>query len=523
MGCSPVRIPAYKKNILHSYNSIERNNNVYNTNINNNKHQVQCIKISESLFIKERKCNPNIYYETISILGQGTFGKVYKVFLKNTSPPIYRAMKHIEKSKQQLISAISLLNEIEILKELDHPNILKIYEYYTTNDSIYIISELCEGGELFDKITEEKYFTEKCAKIIMKQLFSAIEFCHLNKVIHRDLKPENILLIKKEITSIYDFQIKLIDFGTSVRVKHETMLNKNIGTPFYVAPEVLNNNYNEKCDMWSLGVIMYILLYGVPPFYGNNDEEIYEKVMKGEFDFKNDKYSIIISNQARDLIKCLIEKDIKKRLSSSQALEHEWIRSLDIDCRNSYSSTETTDSKIILKVSQNLRNFYATQKLQQMTLAFIVHNLVNLNDIQNLYHVFMKFDVNGDGRLTKEELMNGLVNVIGKTNAQNEIDRLMKVIDMDCNGYIEYEEFIRATMDKDKLLSKKNLKYCFDFVDENKNGKISCNEIKAILDKDNTIADEVWKALVDEVDLDGDGEINFEEFVIMMNNSKFNS
>ena len=158
-----------------------------------------------------------------------------------------------------------------------------------------------------------------------------------------------------------------------------------------------------------------------------------------------------------------------------------------------------------------------------MTLAFIVHNLVNLNDIQTLYHVFMKFDVNGDGRLTKEELMNGLVNVMGKANAQNEIDRLMKVIDMDCNGYIEYEEFIRATMDKDKLLSKQNLKFCFDFVDENKNGKISYNEIKAILDKDNTIADEVWKLLVDEVDLDGDGEINFEEFVIMMNNSKFKS
>ena len=116
-------------------------------------------------------------------------------------------MKKISKQQQDLDndSEISLINEINILKRLDHPNIMKIYEYYNTENEIYIISELCEGGELFDKITQEKYFTENSSKIIMKQLFSAIDFCHSNGVIHRDLKPENILLTKKEINSIFDF------------------------------------------------------------------------------------------------------------------------------------------------------------------------------------------------------------------------------------------------------------------------------------------------------------------------------
>ena len=175
---------------------------------------------------------------------------------------------------------------------------------------------------------------------------------------------------------------------------------------------------------------------------------------------------------------------------------------------------------MIIQVTNNLKNFCATQKLQQLTLAYIVHNLVNLDEIKKLRNIFIKFDSNGDGHLTKEELMHGLMEMMEKEEAKKEVNRLMELIDTDGNGFIEYEEFLRASMDKKKLLSKKNLKIVFDYLDKNKNGKISYDEIKAVLDGDNKMEDDIWKALVNQVDLDGDGEISFNEFEYMMKNVK---
>ena len=505
MGCAPVKGNFSRTKILSEFRS-EKTNPVELV-------KIKSIKISEGAFINEQNCDPSKYYEILETIGEGSFGVVYRVFKKNTKPPIYRAMKKISKQQQDLDndSEISLINEINILKRLDHANIMKIYEYYNTENELYIISELCEGGELFDKITQEKYFTENSSKIIMKQLFSAIDFCHSNGVIHRDLKPENILLTKKEINSIFDFQIKVIDFGTSARFIKGATLHKIIGTPFYVAPEVLVNNYNEKCDLWSLGVIMFILLFGVPPFFGNNDDEICDMVMKGEYSFNS---KIQISNEAKDLIAQLLEKNVDKRITSQQALEHPWILSID------YNNIEPGDDNLIIQVTNNLKNFCATQKLQQLTLAYIVHNLVNLDEIKKLRNIFIKFDSNGDGHLTKEELMHGLMEMMEKEEAKKEVNRLMELIDTDGNGFIEYEEFLRASMDKKKLLSKKNLKIVFDYLDKNKNGKISYDEIKAVLDGDNKMEDDIWKALVNQVDLDGDGEISFNEFEYMMKNVK---
>ena len=514
MGCAPLNSNFQRTKILSEF----RSEKTYPVELE----KIKSIRISEGVFINEQNCNPDKFYETIQTLGEGSFGVVYKVVKKHTKPPIYRAMKKISKIQQDLDndSELSLINEINILKSLDHPNIMKIYEYFNTDKDIYIISELCEGGELFDKITQEKYFTENSSKVIMKQLFSAIGFCHSNGVIHRDLKPENILLTKKEFNSIYDFQIKVIDFGTSAKFIKGNNFHKIIGTPFYVAPEVLINNYNEKCDLWSLGVIMYILLFGVPPFYGNNDEEICDKVVKGEFSFEIKGSKIKISNEAKDLISKLLTKDTEQRLTSSQALEHPWIKNIEFCFKTKDNSDYHEDSNIILQVTNNLKNFYATQKLQQLTLAYIVHNLVNIDEIKKLRSIFLKFDSNGDGHLTKDELMHGLMEMMEKEEAKKEVNRLMEIIDTDGNGFIEYEEFLRASMDKDKLLSKKNLQIVFDFLDKNKNGKISYDEIKDILDKENKSEDDIWKALVNEVDLDGDGEISFNEFVYMMKNVK---
>lgn len=160
-----------------------------------------------------------------------------------------------------------LFNEINILRELDHPNIVKMYEFFEDEKRYYIVTEICKGGELFDEIIARGKFTEKDAAVLMKQVLSCVNYCHKNHIVHRDLKPENILLEQNK-----DFdQIKIIDFGTSLLFDSAKSLDEKLGTPYYIAPEVLNKKYNEKCDIWSCGVIVYILLSGMPPFNGQSD------------------------------------------------------------------------------------------------------------------------------------------------------------------------------------------------------------------------------------------------------------
>ena len=402
--------------------------------------------------------------------------------------------------------------KIELLKGLNHPNILKIFEFFKFKKNIFVISELCTGGELFDRLIEVKQFSERVAANIMRQLLSAINYCHENGIIHRDLKPENILIESNSEKDSDYFKIKVIDFGTC-ELFQSKMLNEQIGTSFYIAPEVLKNSYDEKCDLWSCGVILYILLSGSPPFYGRDEEEIFRKILFCHYSFK---YSIWddISKEAKDLISKLLELDPKKRLSAKNALEHNWFKINDIN-------PEHKDNKIkeknLTKIINNIIEFRAEQKLQQATLAYLVHHLCSFEEMQDLKDVFMYFDTNNDGRLTKEELKTGLTRI---SNLDfSSVDDLMKNIDNDNNGYIEIDEFIRATINKEKLLTEKNLKMAFDFFDKNKNGRISAKELKSILKEGNVNTKEsVWKNMIKEIDLNKDGQINFYEFKQMMKN-----
>ena len=185
-----------------------------------------------------------------------------------------RAVKRLAKEKLSPNARIRLNYEIDILKNLDHPNILRLYEVFEDKKYIYLVTEYCQGGELFDEIIARGKFNEQDAAVVIKQLLSAISYCHSKKVCHRDLKPENILIDNKET-----LQIKLIDFGTSQRFEDAENMELVLGTAYYIAPEVLRGHYDEKCDIWSIGVIMYILLSGEPPFPGSDDKEILKSVV----------------------------------------------------------------------------------------------------------------------------------------------------------------------------------------------------------------------------------------------------
>ena len=448
----------------------------------------------------------------MNYLGEGGYGKVYKVKHKLTGQ--YRAMKIIKCRSSSKNHEKQISNEIEILKSLDHPNILKVYEFFCNRKTFFIINELCTGGELFDKIIEVKHFSESVAANIMRQIFSAIAFCHSQGVIHRDLKPENILIERQSEKHLEYFHIKIIDFGTCEILKNNKMLKEQIGTSFYIAPDVLKNEYNEKCDLWSCGVIMYILLCGSPPFFGINEEEIYRKILTCNFTFRHKIWNEI-SQEAKDLINRLLELDPKKRINANDALNHPWFKLFNCDTINNKKFNE----KNLISIIKNIYEFRAEQKLQQATLAFLVHNLSSQEEILELKEVFCFFDKNNDGRLTKQELHEGLNKIYNTNNIAYSLDSIMKTIDTDNNGFIEFEEFARASIDKEKLLTEKNLKIAFDLFDKDKSGGISCSELKYILgDYNNKVKESVWRNMINEIDLNGDGQICFEEFKTMMNN-----
>ena len=464
----------------------------------------------EGMLLKERDVDPLTLYTELDMLGDGAYGKVVKV--RHRVNKVLRAMKIIDKNKLSLGSEEeeALINEINIVKSLDHPNIMKVYEFFNKDNCLYIISELLSGGELLAKINENNYLSEDVSAFLMKQIFSAVDFCHQKGIIHRDLKPENILIESEEEANKEFFTIKIIDFGTSGKLKKGEMFNLNVGTPLYISPEVLNNNYNEKCDIWSCGVIMYMMLSGQPPFKGENDEEIYQSIKKAKFNFDDEIWDGI-SSEAKDLIKNLLKKDINERYSAKEALRHPWM--------TKFKRNKNIDKKKLNEVVMNLKKFSATLKLQQLALAYIVHNLIAKEDCDFLREVFIIFDESGSGKLTKDQLIKGLNNVLTQEESEKEVNRLMKLIDVDGNGFIEYEEFLRAGLNKEKILTEENLETTFNLFDVNKRRKINAKEIGMLLGQGDDIGEKkekVWKELVVEADVDKDGEINFDDFKSVM-------
>lgn len=207
-------------------------------------------------------------------------------------------------------------------KHKDHPHIVKLYEFYSDDKYFYLVTELIEGGELFDEIQRQKFFSEEVAANIISQLLSAIVYCHERHIVHRDLKPENVLMAN---SSGGKFCIKVIDFGTAQIFKKNSKLRTTTGTAYYIAPEVLMRSYDEKCDVWSVGVILYILLSGSPPFNGNNDDEIIKAVKKAKFNFSSSIWNDI-SIEAKDLITKMLRYPSTNRISAQEAYAHPWIK-----------------------------------------------------------------------------------------------------------------------------------------------------------------------------------------------------
>ena len=479
----------------------------------------QVVTLDSKVFIAKGNNDPNKLYIKKKILGRGSFGIVYLVKQRYLSR--YFAMKVIKKSQTKAKEEEeNLMNEVDILRKLDHPNIVKITDFYSLKTEYNIITEYCQEGELFDEIKANSPFNEALAAWYLKQILSAVSYCHNMNIIHRDLKPENILIVKRQKNGFHP--IKIIDFGTAKVFQKEKAEHVLIGSAYYIAPEVLSRNYTELCDLWSCGVIMYILLTGRPPFNGSSEEEIMKKIKDGVYDLKKYPWGVI-SEEAKDLLKGLLQVNTKKRLTAKAALEHKWFK---IEKTQSTVTAYNVKHRQLNKLIDNLMKYRSDNILRCAVIALLVHNSIQLNQAHDAVKLFNQIDKNGDGKISKDELFNGLQPYkkdISDEQLRKQVDIIFNNIDSDHNGYLEYEEFVRAAIDKDHFLSVNFLQFAFNYFDKDHDGEITLEEVKNkffLSDKNrNSVkAQEQLQKSFNEIDINGDGKLSFEEFGKMMEN-----
>lgn len=459
------------------------------------------------MFIMQQKAHLSDRYQRMKKLGSGAYGEVWLCEDKCTGAK--RAIKIIKKSSvSSSHGGATLLSEVDVLKKLDHPNIMKLYEFFEDKSSYFLVMELYVGGELFDEIVHRQKFSEADAAKIIKQILSGCTYLHRHRIVHRDLKPENLLLESEA----KDTLIKIVDFGLSAFFEVGGKMKDRLGTAYYIAPEVLRKKYDEKCDIWSIGVILYILLCGYPPFGGHTDSDILKKVEKGKYSFDPPEWSNV-SEDAKKLIRLMLQFDPAKRISAEEALKNAWVVKMT-------SSIIEPDRVILTGALNNMKKFQGSQKLAQAALLFISSKLVTADETKKLTEIFTQLDKNQDGQLDRNELIAGYKQLKkfrkeitddepdSEETVQKEVERILETCDFDQNGFIEVSEFITACMDHHLFLSRERLAAAFALFDHDGSGTISSDELAKLFGLA-SVDDETWHDVLRETDSNGDGMVDF--------------
>ncbi|KAM1121045.1 hypothetical protein TB2_002661 [Malus domestica] len=431
-------------------------------------------------------------------LGQGQFGTTYLCTHKPTGAQF--ACKSIPKRKLLCQEDYDdVWREIQIMHHLsEHPTVVQIKGTYEDSVFVHLVMELCAGGELFDRIVRKGHYSEREAAKLIKTIVGVVEGCHSLGVMHRDLKPENFLFD----TPSDDATLKATDFGLSVFYKPGQVFQDVVGSPYYVAPEVLNKIYGPEADVWSAGVILYILLSGVPPFWAETEAGIFRQILHGKIDFESEPWPNI-SKSAKDLMYKMLERNPKKRISAHEVLCHPWI----VDDR--VAPDKPLDSAVLSRLKQ----FSAMNKLKKMALRVIAERLSE-EEIGGLKELFKMIDTDNSGTITFEELKEGLKKV-GSELMESEIKSLMEAADIDNSGTIDYGEFLAATLHLNKMEREENLIAAFSFFDKDGSGYITVDELQQAC-KEFGLGDVHLDEIVKEIDEDNDGRIDYGEFAAMM-------
>ncbi|CAD8071495.1 unnamed protein product [Paramecium sonneborni] len=467
------------------------------------------------------------------VLGIGAFGKVLTAKRRNNGEKQY-AIKIIDKKKVKGRETM-LANEIYVLQRLDHPNIIKFHEVYQSELYFYICMDKCIGGELTDSVPKnQKSYNESQARDIMVKIISAVAYIHELGIIHRDIKPENIMFTDLDIRS----EPKLIDFGLSVKYDafSYNKLKAGVGTPVYLAPEVIEGTYNEKCDIWSLGVLLFSMLVGYPPFYGRNRQELYQNIQYQNLIFDK-RHWRIISDEAKDLLKRMLNKNPQLRYSAKECLNHSWFQLLFKDGlfkpprrSTGFSGTQSDDDQRTLY--QMLKTYRIGAKFKREVMKVLV-NQMNEKDLAKLQQIFKNIDVDNSGTITVQELHHALMQE-GSLATIEEIEEIMENIGFDINELedqtatlshktttkplvIKYSDFLTACIDERRVFTREKLWSIFKYFDTQNVNHLSREAIKESFARHGrSIPLEKINEMISEIDPNNENKIGFDAFCQMM-------
>ena len=526
-------------------------------------------------------------YQKIKRIGKGSYGSVFKVMKKNTN--LIRAMKVIPKNFQK--DNDEILREIHILKHLDHPNVMKIYEFLEDDKNYYLIQEFCDGGDLDTILNGKKIYCEFLVKFIMYQVLLAINYLHSNNIVHQDIKKKNITIIildentkktkveRKDIlrkfvklkTERIEFnnpisnnddifirinedteaqeelkkskglknlskkvkeylhelskrEVKVIDFGEALFMPQKKRYIDDIsGTINYLSPELIRGQMIKELDEWACGVLMYYLLAGHPPFDGKTEDEIFDAIQNQPLDLNIEELKNV-SNECKDLISKLLERDVNKRIKAKNALEHSFFKS-GIKMKKIIGGMENKQTEKVLNTWIRLQKTHKQSNknvgvFKKAVIAYMAFNFIEKEEEKKMKNLFHKLaDGNNKFLITKENFSK-TIREVTNNYSEEEINDLFNKLDENKSGIIEYEELVRGFSDREKLLNEKNMKEAFNFFDKDKNGYINWEEISNIVFQNKKMPKFFMKQFLEEIDQEKGKDVNitFEDFCKIIKN-----
>ncbi|XP_008776807.2 calcium-dependent protein kinase 18-like [Phoenix dactylifera] len=438
-------------------------------------------------------------YSIGKLLGHGQFGYTFIATDKANGDRV--AVKRIDKNKMILPIAVEdVKREVKILQALKgHENVVRFHNAFEDESYVYIVMELCEGGELLDRILGKKdsRYTEKDAAVVVRQMLKVAAECHLHGLVHRDMKPENFLFKSAK----EDSPLKATDFGLSDFIKPGRKFHDIVGSAYYVAPEVLKRKSGPESDVWSIGVITYILLCGRRPFWDRTEDGIFKEVLRNKPDFRRKPWPSI-SNSAKDFVKKLLVKDPRARLTAAQALSHPWVR----------EGGDASEIPLDISVLSNMRQFVKYSRFKQFALRALASTL-NEEELAGLKDQFDAIDVDKSGSISLEEMRQALAKDLPWRLKEPPVLEILEAIDSNTDGLVDFPEFVAATLHVHQMEEhdcekwRKRCQAAFEKFDVDRDGYITPEELRMHAGLKGSI-----EPLLEEADIDKDGRISLSEF-----------
>lgn len=471
-------------------------------------------KSARANIMRQRNANIEEYYTIETTIGRGSIGTVARAQHKESKK--WYAVKTLQTQRLTKDIVDEMMNEIDIMMGLDHPNIVRPLELYVNKREIYFVIPFCSGGDLYKRAP----YSEKNAARYVAQMCDAVAYMHSFNVVHRDLKFENVLFMSKAA----DAEVMIIDFGLAkANYVRKKKLEEFVGTIYSMAPEVIRGAYDSKCDVWSLGVIAYMLLAGAMPFTRFDDETaLLRDLEKERYDMDRRTMSRR-SEPARSFVKHLLKARVEARPTMSQALQHAWIKNVDREFDAGDAGTTTSEARLRLKTGKSMEstddcgdlantlvNYAAASRLRKIALMVIAHRS-NSDTLRELRQQFRAIDTSGEGFINFSELNTVLANAGYEATVIKEI---FDAVDHDNTGKISYTEFVAAMLEGTGFVQEDELADAFDRLDSDDSGQITKENLRGLL------GNQFSKELVEEMISDGDfkqnGSVDYDEFKRMM-------